>query len=235
VAHEIRNPLNFINLSIDHLRGRMAPAEPQRREDYDRILQNMKAEISRLNRLVGDFLSFGKPMRLDPRPCAVEEVLREVATLVEHKAKDQGIALALETEPNLPKIVADPELLKTCFLNLMINALDAMPGGGLLDLSVRRGQTENGTECLITTVRDTGQGMSEDDIHTAFEPYFSTKDTGLGLGLALTHKIVADHGGTITLESAPGRGTTAMILLPLASGTAAEVRRDEVRVALESR
>ncbi len=226
VAHEIRNPLNFINLSIDHLRGRMAPAAPEQREDYDRILQNVKAEISRLNRLVGDFLSFGKPMRLDPRPCAVDEVLREVASLVDHKAKDQGIALALETEPGLPRIVADPELLKTCFLNLLINALDAMPGGGLLDLSIRRGRTEGGAECLVVSVRDTGHGMSAEDARTAFEPYFSTKDTGLGLGLALTHKIVADHGGTITLSSPPGQGTTASIVLPFEPESTQEVGTD---------
>ncbi|HXB55180.1 MAG TPA: ATP-binding protein [Vicinamibacteria bacterium] len=226
VAHEIRNPLNFINLSIDHLRGRMAPAEPGQREDYDRILQNVKAEISRLNRLVGDFLSFGKPMRLDPRPCAVDEVLREVASLVDHKAKDQGIALAVETEAGLPRIVADPELLKTCFLNLLINALDAMPGGGLLDLSIRRGRTEGGAECLVVSVRDTGHGMSAEDARTAFEPYFSTKDTGLGLGLALTHKIVADHGGTITLSSTPGQGTTASIVLPFEPESTQEAGTD---------
>src|SRR6185295_11712483 len=99
VAHEIRNPLNFINLSIDHVRGRLAPEDAKKREDFDRILSNMKAEISRLNRLVGDFLSFGKPMRLHARTCAVDAVVREVASLVDHKARDQGIMLVVETEP----------------------------------------------------------------------------------------------------------------------------------------
>src|SRR4029077_14623629 len=125
MAHEIRNPLNFINLSIDHVRSRLGPEDSARKEDFEKILANMKAEISRLNRLVGDFLSFGKPMRLHPRLCAIDEVLREVAALVDHKAKDQGIALAVEIESGLPQLVADPELLKTCFLNLMINAVDA--------------------------------------------------------------------------------------------------------------
>jgi signal transduction histidine kinase len=214
VAHEIRNPLNFINLSIDHVRGRMAPAEPERREDFDRILHNMKAEISRLNRLVGDFLSFGKPMRLDTRPCALDEVLREVAALVDHKARDQGIALQVEAEPGLPRITADPELLKTCFLNLMINAVDAMPEGGLLAVGISTRDVGGAREVEVT-VSDTGQGMSHEAITSAFEPYFSTKDAGLGLGLALTRKIVADHGGTIDLESVPGRGTKARIRLPL--------------------
>ena len=214
VAHEIRNPLNFINLSIDHLRERLATTEPEHREGFERMLGNMKSEISRLNRLVGDFLSFGKPMRLDPRPCAVEEVVRAVAALVEHKARDQGIALSLDAERSLPRVVADPELLKTCFLNLMINAVDAMPEGGLLSLAVSR-SSEGGRDSVVVEVTDTGHGMTPEAVRTAFEPYFSTKDTGVGLGLALTRKIVEDHGGAIVLASRPGRGTTARIALPL--------------------
>jgi signal transduction histidine kinase len=215
VAHEIRNPLNFINLSIDHVRERMAPAETLKKEEFERILKNMKSEISRLNRLVNDFLSFGKPMRLDPKACALDEVVREVAALVDHKARDQGIALEIDTEKDLPRLVADAELLKTCFLNLMINAVDAMPGGGLLSVSVHSEPAAPGRAQLAVTVRDTGRGMSEEAVQTAFEPYFSTKEAGLGLGLALTRKIVEDHGGAITLASAIGQGTTARITLPV--------------------
>jgi signal transduction histidine kinase len=213
VAHEIRNPLNFINLSIDHVRERLAPAEPARRQDFERILANVKAEVLRLNRLVGDFLSFGKPMRLHPRVCAVDDVLREVASLVDHKARDQRIALAVEIEPGLPRTMADPELLKTCFLNLMINAVDAMPDGGRLVVTARTRGEAAGT--LEVTVEDSGRGMTAEEVRGAFEPYFSTKDAGLGLGLALTRKIVADHGGAIELDSAPGRGTTARLRLPV--------------------
>jgi len=214
VAHEIRNPLNFINLSIDHLRQRIATGDPPPAQEVDGILESVKSEISRLNRLVGDFLSFGKPMRLHPRRFAVPELLREVAALVDHKARDQGIALAVESEQGLPQVFADPELLKTCFLNLMINAADAMPEGGLLEVRISRG-VHQGNEAVVGTVSDTGHGMTPEAIHAAFEPYFSTKDAGLGLGLALTHKIVSDHGGAISLESAPGQGTRARIVLPL--------------------
>ena len=152
-------------------------------------------------------------MRLHPRICAVDEVLKEVAALVDHKARDQGIALAVEADPDLPRTVADPELLKTCFLNLMINAVDAMPDGGLLRVTVHRVPNSG----LEVTVSDTGKGMTPEEIRGAFEPYFSTKDAGLGLGLALTRKIVSDHGGAIELESTPGGGTTARIVLPLAT------------------
>lgn len=222
VAHEIRNPLNFINLSIDHVREKLGPENTAHKERFDQILSNVKAEISRLNRLVGDFLSFGKPIRLNSRPCAIEVLVRDVAALVDHKAKDQGIALSIEADAELPRVVADAELLKTCFLNLMINAVDAMPQGGLLSLSVRRGR-EPGGDVILVTVKDTGRGMTPEEVKTAFEPYFSTKETGLGLGLALTHKIVGDHGGSISLDSAPGNGTTARIVLPLVAETAEAV------------
>jgi hypothetical protein len=215
VAHEIRNPLNFINLSIDHVRGKLGPEDERRRGDFERILTGVKDEISRLNRLVVEFLSFGKPMKLDTRPCSLERVLREVAALVDHKARDQGVSLTVESEPELPEIIADAELLKTCFLNLMINAADAMPAGGSLTVALARGLAAEGDDALVVTVKDTGHGMSPEEIAAAFEPYFSTKDTGLGLGLALTRKIVEDHGGRIRLESEPGRGTTARITLPL--------------------
>jgi signal transduction histidine kinase len=216
VAHEIRNPLNFISLSMDHVGQKLAPEDEARRHDFDNVLTNVKAEIKRLNRLVGDFLSFGRPMRLHPHACSLESIVRDVAALVDHKARDQGIVLSVDTDADLPEIVADPELLKTCFLNLMINAVDAMPRGGLLTLAIRRSRDASG-DVLIVQVTDTGRGMKPDEIAAAFEPYFSTKDTGVGLGLALTHKIVSDHGGSITLESAPGRGTTARVVLPLAA------------------
>jgi two-component system sensor histidine kinase HydH len=140
----------------------------------------------------------------------MDELVRDVAAVVDHKAKDQGIALVTESEGALPALVADPELLKTCLLNLMINAIDAMPKGGVLTVTSRREH-----DSLVTTVADTGQGMSAQEIRDAFEPYFSTKDTGVGLGLALTRKIVGDHGGSVELSSEPGRGTTARIRLPL--------------------
>jgi signal transduction histidine kinase len=219
VAHEIRNPLNFVSLSIDHVRERLGPAEPQRKVEFDSILANVKGEISRLNRLVGEFLSFGRPMRLHPQECSVDVLLREVGALVDHKARDQGIALSVEAERGLPRVLADPELLKTCFLNLMINGLDAMPEGGRLSASVRHEQGDAG-QALLVEVTDSGCGMSEDDMRDAFEPYFSTKDAGLGIGLALTRKIVSDHGGTIELSSAPGRGTTVSVRLPLRAAAA---------------
>jgi signal transduction histidine kinase len=159
-------------------------------------------------------------MRLDRRACALSRLVGDVAGLVDHKARDQGIALELDLE-DLPEAVVDPELLKTCLLNLMINAVDAMPAGGLLTARVRAGDLA-GTPAAVIDVQDTGHGMTPEAVKSAFEPYFSTKETGVGLGLALTHKIISDHGGTIVLESAPGQGTLARIVLPLGVGLGRE-------------
>jgi signal transduction histidine kinase len=163
-------------------------------------------------------------MRLHPRACAIGELVGDVVAVVDHKARDQGIAIATEVEPDLPTLVADPELLKTCFLNLLINAVDAMPKGGVVAVSIARDG-----DALVTTVTDTGQGMTAEEIRSAFEPYFSTKETGVGLGLALTRKIVEDHGGTVDLESVPERGTTARIRLPL-GGQTSETEAEGVAV-----
>jgi len=214
LAHEIKNPLNSISLAIDHLRTRLAPEAEPRRAEFQALMTTLKSELARLNRLLGDFLSTGQPARLDPRPCDVGEVVRETVALVEHKARDQGIELAVEVATGLPATLADPELLKTCLLNLVLNAFEAMPGGGRLRLAARvEGPAE--APAIAIAALDTGVGMSTQSAAHAFEPYYSTKDAGVGLGLALVRRIVEGHGGEVALESAPGQGTKVTLLLPV--------------------
>jgi signal transduction histidine kinase len=214
LAHEIRNPLNSISLTIDHVRTRLAPEDEARHGEFQALMSTLKSEVTRLNRLVADFLSSGQPARLDPRPCDLGAVVRETAALVEHKAREQGIHVHVDVAEGLPETVADPELLKTCLLNLVLNAFDAMPGGGWLSLSAGlEGGPDARTIALV--VSDTGVGMSPEDAASAFEPYFSTKEAGVGLGLALVRRIVEGHGGRIALDSLPGEGTSVRILLPI--------------------
>ena len=214
LAHEIRNPLNSISLTIDHVRTRLAPADETRRDEFQALMATLKSEVTRLNRLVGDFLSSGQPARLDPRPCDVGAVVRETAALVEHKARDQAIVVEVDAPPSLPATVADPELLKTCFLNLVLNAFEAMPGGGRLSLAVRL-EGPPDARAIAVLVSDTGVGMSAEATAIAFEPYFSTKETGVGLGLALVRRIIEGHGGRAELDSTPGQGTSVRLLLPV--------------------
>jgi signal transduction histidine kinase len=228
LAHEIRNPLNSISLTIDHVRTRLAPEDAARREEFQSLLTTLKAEVARLNRLVGDFLSSGQAARIDPRPCDVGAVVRETADLVEHKARDQRIAVDVRVEDGLPDMVADAELLKTCLLNLVLNAFEAMPGGGRLELSARlEGTLDEGSVVLL--VADCGHGMPARAAASAFEPFFSTKDAGVGLGLALVKRIVEGHGGHVALESLPGRGTTVRLVLPLRAATAPAPAAHEAR------
>ncbi len=214
LAHEIRNPLNSISLTIDHVRTRLAPEDEARHGEFQALMATLKSEVTRLNRLVGDFLSSGQPARLDPRPCDVGTVVRETAALVQHKARDQAIEVEVDAPPGLPTTVADPELLKTCFLNLVLNAFEAMPGGGRLSLAARL-EGPPDARAIAVLVSDTGVGMSPEAAAIAFEPYFSTKETGVGLGLALVSRIVEGHGGRIALDSTPGQGTTVRLLLPV--------------------
>jgi len=226
LAHEIRNPLNSISLTIDHLRTRLAPEGEAQQAEFQTLTSTLKAEVRRLNRLVGDFLSSGQPARLDPRPCDVGAVVHETATLVQHKARDQAIRVDVDVAVGLPTTLADPELLKTCFLNLVLNAFEAMPSGGRLGLAAR---PEGGADAreIAVLISDTGVGMSPEAAASAFEPYFSTKEAGVGLGLALVSRIVEGHGGSIALDSTPGEGTSVRILLP--------VRAIEPTTAPESR
>ncbi|HMZ20220.1 MAG TPA: ATP-binding protein [Blastocatellia bacterium] len=211
IAHEIRNPLNFINLSIDHLRETFGPANEAQRAQYKHILTTIKDELARLNRLVSDFLSYGRPAKLKLRELDALTLVEEVRDLVKAKADEQGvkITIASETNGDGTKLSADPEQLKTCFSNLMINAIQAMPAGGELEVGLFPE-----TDRLEIEVTDTGTGILPEAMEQIFEPYYSTKETGIGLGLPLTKKIIEEHGGQIRVESEVGLGTTFVVTLP---------------------
>lgn len=211
IAHEIRNPLNFINLSIDHLREAFAPANEAQRTQYKHILTTIKDELARLNRLVSDFLSYGRPAKLKLRELDARALVEEVRNLVEAKAEEQGVKITIASNGNgnQTKLTADAEQLKTCFSNLMINAIQAMPGGGELEVGLYPNP-----ERLEIEFTDTGTGILPESLEQIFEPYYSTKETGIGLGLPLTKKIIEEHGGQISVESEVGEGTTFLVTLP---------------------
>jgi signal transduction histidine kinase len=225
LAHEIRNPLNSISLAIDHVRTRLAPETEPKRAEFEALMATLKSELRRLNRLVGDFLSTGQPATLDLRPCEVGAVVRETAALVEHKARDQAVVLEVAVAESLPTMSADPELLKTCLLNLVLNAFEAMPKGGRLLL---RAELDGPAEdpAIRISATDTGAGLSREAAAHAFEPYYSTKSEGVGLGLALVRRIVEGHGGSVALRSA-GRGTEVTLRLPVRAPAAAALQTAE--------
>jgi signal transduction histidine kinase len=210
IAHEIRNPLNFINLSIDYLREKYAPQADDSRNEYTRILTTIKDELARLNRLVSDFLSYGRPAKLKLREVDARTLIEEVRTLVAAQSEQQNVNInILQNGNGNAMLQADGELLKTCFSNLMINAVQAMPEGGTLNVTLSPNSSQVEVEFA-----DTGQGISSEAIEQIFEPYYSTKETGIGLGLPLTKKIIEEHGGQISVKSEPNSGATFTVVLP---------------------
>ena len=219
IAHEIRNPLNVLNLAIDHAATKLAPEDEAKRIQFTRILSSVKDEIARLNRMVNDVLNYGRPASLSVRVVDMARLTDETAALIRPQAEEQGVELTVErVGDGFPATVhGDAERLKSCLSNIAINALQAMPAGG--HLTTRVGRANGYVEISIA---DTGPGISEEAIGKVFEPYYSTKQSGFGLGLAVTKKIVEDHHGSIRIESQLDHGTTFTLLVPAADEPPAE-------------
>ncbi len=212
IAHEIRNPLNYINLTLDHLRSSLAPEDPAKRETFQRLADQLKAEVLRINRHITDFLKYSRPSTLELQPVDLRAQAEDALRMIEAQAAENGIKISVEAGPDLPLVMADKEALRSVFTNLVINGLQAIDGSGG-NIAVRL-SSEAGQRARIE-ISDTGRGIAPEDISKVFEPYYSTKDTGTGLGLAIVRKAIEDHAGTVTMHSKQGSGTTFTITLPL--------------------
>lgn len=210
IAHEIRNPLNYINLTLDHLRVKFAPEENGRRDDFEKLTTQLKAEVARINQQITDFLSYSRPPKLNLEPTDAAEVVRNSLRIVKPQAEELGIQINLQKADHVPHVFGDAEYLRSVFNNLFINAVQAMEKtGGRLDVSIA-------TEEYFVKIEivDTGAGITEENLSKIFEPYFSTKETGTGLGLAIVKRVVEEHSGTIDVESKPNEGTKFTVRLP---------------------
>ena len=209
IAHEIRNPLNFISLSIDHLKEKYIPLKNGEKEKFESLITSIKHEIQRLNKLVGDFLDYGKPLKLSLQEVDMGSLINEIIALIWAKAEKDGIKIHYQCG-EFPKLYLDPELIKTCIFNIILNAFQAMPAGG--DLTVSTNASDSRASVVI---EDTGTGVSKENMPKLFEPFFSTKTTGLGLGLAMTKRVIEEHGGKVDFQSIEGKGSTVTISLPI--------------------
>lgn len=216
VAHEVRNSLNFLNLSIDQIRAKRWLADETPGRELRSSLANMKDEIMRLNRLVNDFLAVGRQTPPNIAPCDVREIIAQAVSLVEKQAKQQDIQIVSNLPSDLPSVQADAAQLKTCFLNILTNSVQAMPNGGSIQIEAKQLPGSQGSERLRLLFRDNGPGIPEKDRERIFAPYFSTKATGFGLGLAITRKIIEDHGGRVFVSRKDNPGTEMVLELPLA-------------------
>lgn len=212
IAHEIRNPLNYINLTLDHLRATFAPDDPQRYEKFDGLTRQLKAEVARINDRITEFLNYSRPPKLNPEPLDLEELSRDALRMFEVQTAETNVDARVEKRGEVPRVIADGESLRSVLTNLIINGLQAMDGSGGKITIALSGEDEGNRARIEVT--DTGRGIAAEDISKVFEPYFSTKETGTGLGLAIVKKAVDDHHGTIAVKSKVAEGTTFTITLP---------------------
>jgi signal transduction histidine kinase len=211
LAHEIKNPLNFISLALDQLRTRYARMLTQDSDNFVRQVILMKDEVRRLSELVQSFLHYGRPIEIHPAPTDVKSLVEGVLAISESKMKSQDIEV-IENADGVPTILnVDAEKLRTCFMNVVANGVQAMPEGGTLRINFAR----EGNRLVITFI-DTGAGIEPEVAAHVFEPFFTTKREGIGLGLFLSKAIVEKHGGTIVIgPSHPGPGTIVTFTFPL--------------------
>jgi signal transduction histidine kinase len=210
LAHEIRNPLGSIEGAANLL------DQPVPDEIRSKSLAVIRKEVQRLNGLLTNLLDFARPRRPELRDVDIRNVVDSVATLAAHSARQGRIEIRKTFSPALPAVECDAEQLKQVVLNLAINAIQAMPDGGVLELSAA--PASGGVEIAV---RDEGRGIAPEDMEHIFDPFFTTKAHGTGLGLAVAQQIVAQHGGTLTAAPNAERGMTFRITLPRHPGEAA--------------
>jgi signal transduction histidine kinase len=209
VAHEVRNPLNAIGMGIQRLQGEFSPVEGE--EEFRHLCTVIRGEIARLNGIVQEFLQLARVPALRREPVAVATLLHEVAALMEAEAKAHAVILTLWVPAELPTLVVDPQQLKQALLNLLLNAIQATPPGGAVQVTAVAE-----TEAVRIAVVDSGSGIAPDMLERIFDPYVTTKPQGTGLGLPIALRILQAHGGTLEVSSVLGRGTTVEVWLPIA-------------------
>ena len=212
LAHELKNPLFPLQLTVENL----VRARAQSPEQFDEVFQEssstLLAEISNLKTIIGRFSEFSKMPHPQLQAIQVNEILRVVVKLYRAQLRAPGraaIDCRLELDESVGTIAADPDLLHRALSNLVLNAMDAMPNGGTLRVRSRRDDAK-----AIVEIADTGSGLTREECERIFTPYYTSKQHGTGLGLAIVQSVVSDHGGRISVQSEPGRGTTFVIELP---------------------
>ena len=213
LAHEIRNPLGAIKGAVEILQDDFPPGHPKA-EFYAILLK----EVERLNDVLTNFLSFARPVTPYLAPLDVRAVLTALEGLISGQARAHRVQIFTSFHAGPSRLMADETLLKQAFLNIMLNAAEAMPEGGDLAISTRlspEGAAGGRPEWVEAVFDDTGPGIQEEDLGRIFDPFFTTKKDGTGLGLAIIHRIIETHHGTIRVMSQRGKGSTFVVTLPL--------------------
>jgi signal transduction histidine kinase len=209
IAHEIRNPLNFLSLSIGHIKETIGDEKIKNKEEVLELLDSLLKEIYKVNELIHNFLFLGKPITLRREWVSPQSLINEALSLVKDKVRD-GIEITTLCNAGGERMYCDREYTRICIINLIINAIQAIHDEGRIRI-----ECGHDNSFSYISVADTGKGINEDEISKVFEPYYSTKQFGIGLGLAITKRFVEEQGGIIAIESEIGKGTTMIIRMPV--------------------
>ncbi len=209
LAHEIRNPLGSIEIFASLLSRDLAEGENRK------LAENIVVGVKSLNAVVSNMLTFTRSVEVHPESLDINALVRETLGFLEPVLAAQEIELRQDLDEGLPALELDPELFKQVLLNLAQNSVNAMEGGGTLSVSTKGVQTEEGRRVLVMRVSDSGCGIDAQHLPRIFDPFFSTRRGGTGLGLSVVNQILEKHGGMISADSEPGRGTRMTIQLPL--------------------
>ena len=211
VAHEIRNPLTVMKLLYHSLNLKFDASDPRAKDT-----QIIESKIEHLNKIVEQILDFARTTEPQLAPVNLNDLVDELGLLVRHKLANQNVRLIRDLHPDLPMVLGDSQQLEQAFLNLILNAAEAMPNGGTLTIKSRATPTDENPEHVILDFKDTGEGMSEEQQKRAFKAILATtKIKGTGLGLAIVGRIIETHQGQIRIISRVGRGTTMRLKLPV--------------------
>jgi two-component system, NtrC family, sensor kinase len=216
VAHEIRNPLGSISLNLDLIGEELrafADSSGSSTAECEVLLREMHSQVLRIRQVLQEYLRFARMPKSERAAVSLRAFLEEKLNFVQPLLDQKQVDLSRRLDPNLPPVQVDAEQLWEAILNLISNALDAMPDGGNLTVSAQR----HGAEALVS-ISDDGRGMTEEEARHLFVPFFTTKSEGTGLGLAYTQRVVNEHGGKINCATTRGKGSTFSIQLPLAVG-----------------
>jgi len=209
VAHEIKNPLNSINIMMELLKY-----EVDENVEANRLIGVIEDEVGRINETVTEFLTFVSTPKLDMCLIDMHYCLDHVIALIEHQGERSGVSIVREYSEQVGKIMGDERKIKEAFLNVALNALQAMPSGGELCIRTEPLGDGGGAEMYKVEFTDSGEGIPEQVVEKLFEPFFTTKESGSGMGLPIVDSIMRLHGGSINLTSSPGKGTRVVLGIP---------------------
>ncbi|GAB6156429.1 hypothetical protein JCM17380_51810 [Desulfosporosinus burensis] len=207
VAHELRNPIGIIKTLVELMKQ-----EYSQMTGIEEFTRAIDEQVERQDMVIQELLDFGRPTKVSIKECSINDLIMGVLSFSAAMLRKQKVKVQLQLDNKLPKILADTEKLKQVFVNIIVNAAEAMPSGGRLDITTN--QTD---EMIIINMSDTGEGISEEEMLKIFDPFYTTKEAGTGLGLSISYQSIKLHGGMIEVDSLPNKGAAFIIKLPIIS------------------